>query len=161
MGDYNKLEVAMEIPTKLGAVKLGRLTGSVKAKYENWLEGRARQRVFDLRETLGPQNYKESMKSVQEECAAGTFSWGGDAWRSSLQQLPGIVKIGCLLTDSAQAGQGFDEEKLIEIIVDESQEAERIKAAGAISVTPLTTAIMEAMSACPNFLAPPMRGARD
>ena len=147
MGDYNKLDGIKEIPVpceviSTGVLKLGRLTNRVKAQYEDWMEARARKRVFDLRASLDKQEFLESMQAVQEACASGSFSWGGDAWLSSLRQLPGRIKMIVLLAN---------DEKVTESAVLGLAKLPEIFSALASEVRAL-------LESSPNFLYPPIRG---
>lgn len=147
MGDFNKIDGAKEIPIPGGVLKLGRLTNRVKAQYEDWMEARARLRVFQLRASLDEKEFKESMQAVQEACASGAFSWGGDAWLASLKQVPGIVKLVCFLSEAAK--DKADETKVLELMVD-PQYAEG-----------LVVAVREVLDSSSNFLVPPVRGMAD
>ena len=156
MGDYNKLRGCIEVPTTNGPLYLcAQVSNDTKAKYEDWLEGRARRRPFELKQSgdIDDAEFKQSMRSVQEACAAGTFSWGGDAWMMSLGQFPGIISFASILAKDAESGARemngsilLPKDILERFFVDQA------------STECVSDAIREVTSSTPNFLAPPVRG---
>jgi hypothetical protein len=48
----------------------------IRGKYSAWCKLRARQEVIDQRDLLDPMSYKECLASVNEQIAAGAYSWG-------------------------------------------------------------------------------------
>lgn len=93
------------------------------------------------------------MRSVQEACAAGTFSWGGDAWLMSLQQMPGIIALASVLARDQESGARelngatLMPASLMNKHMGDTMSTEAVS--GAIS---LIASVTE------NFLAPPVRG---
>lgn len=152
------------MPTTDGPLYLASaVTNRVKGQYEDWLEGRARRRAFDMRTQMDDKEFKETMRAVQEACAAGTFAWGGAAFESSLEQVPGIVKMVALLANDKEVKrqhpeQAVDESRVLELIGDKSMrradpnDAEKHKHL-------LVSALEEIIKSTPNFLTPPNRGA--
>lgn len=146
----------MEMPTPAGPVYLSAsITNGVKARYEDWLEGRARRRVFELKDQMGPEEFHESMRSVTESSGAGVFSWGGAAFITSLKQMPGIVKMVVLLANTKKVRQAHPEQTITEDHV-----------LGMMSDPAMTVVFKEAIGGViqgsPNFLTPPTRtGAED
>jgi hypothetical protein len=105
--------------------------------------------VFQLHKAkeLDEAEYKASLRATTEACAAGTFAWGGDAWIASVQQIPGVVKLTCLLAESA--GHPIEEKTVIEIMADPASKAG------------LVAGIKEVMASCPNFMEGPDREAME
>jgi hypothetical protein len=103
MAEFNQLEGILEVPIEGGSVKLHRrITYRVKAATEDWLELRARKRVFRQRKKLNPEEYRESMDAVARISAVQT-KWGGPVWQEALKTLPGIVHFLALLVGSARS----------------------------------------------------------
>ena len=146
MGDFNTMNGVVEVPLPDGkSLKLARFVkNKVKAKFEDWLETRARKRVFEVKDQLTPQEFKESMRAVTEAAASGSLSWGGDAWVSSLQQMPGIVEMARLLAESA--GEKVEPSQVHEYL---------------LQGVPIGDVVREALTSTPNFLSPPVRGVED
>lgn len=69
----------------------GSFTMGVKWDYIDWMESRARKRVFQLKKKklLDEDEYHESLRTVQECASSGTFMWGGPAWQASFNSMPG------------------------------------------------------------------------
>ena len=142
------------------SIKLrNRIRNKIKAEFEDWLEYHARRRVFDMRTKFTAEEFAEMIKSVTRECAAYTFAWGGEAWESSIKQLPGTVTMIKLLIDDADRltrednveyrGQNVTETKVMEWMNDKV-------------VGPMLAAVFHSiMDASPNFLSPPVRGIDD
>lgn len=142
MSDHNDIDGVYEVPTSSGPIKLRSIvTNRVKALYESWLAAMPRRRVFDQHKEgfLNDREFKEALQSVDASDAAGTFSWGGDAWLASLQQLPGIVKMVTLLAD-------VDEDRVLDVVTDDA------------SFVALKQAVATVVKSTPNFLSPPKRG---
>lgn len=167
MGDWNQFDGVIEIglPTveqcgenkdlvalvqKLGGVlkMRNRCRNKVKAQYEDWLENRARRRVFDLRTSMSQKEFAESLGAVTLCCAAGTLSWGGEAWESSLQQLPGIVKIVQLFANDLDATQ---------VKQAEITESDILFLAHVDPPLQLNMVVRDILHSTPNFLSPPDR----
>lgn len=166
MGDYNKIEGIYEIPLphledgKEQSVKLRfRVRGLVKAEFEDWLEAYARRRVFDQRDTMNVQEFRESMDAVARLCAAHTFAWNGDACTHALNQTPGMVKFFMLLMRDAdrllernpdyEGPQKYTEADMIRLLSDPVIGVE------------FAQAIREIRNSDPNFRSPPIRGVED
>lgn len=156
MGDYNQIEGVYEVPVEGGTARSlflrGRVTNRVKARYEDWLEAQARKRVFRLREELDLKEYQESQKAVATASGAGAFSWGGDAWKASLQQQPGMVKLIYLLAEDAR--QSHPEQKVTEadvlaLLSDKKNSGD------------LGLAVQQILDTSPNFMSPPDRESPD
>lgn len=116
MGDYNKIsEGVVEVPTAEGPVRFSSsVKPRTKARFENWIEARARSRVFVLKDELAPDEYHASMQAVQEAVGAGTFRWGGDACQQALRQIPGITYMIVLLAAEVEQVNGkIDEARIL------------------------------------------------
>ena len=117
------------------------------------MEYRARRRVFDQREEMNPQEFKESMDAVARCVSSYTFAWGGDAWASSLGQLPGQVKFFTLLAKDADRLTGENQRM---------NETAFIKLLSDAKISPMLAVAMASIrDASPNFLSPPVRGVDD
>lgn len=156
MGSYNKMaDDVWEVPVPEGAVRFSaRVTYGMKAEYEDWLEGRARKRLFELRPTLSDQEFKESMRSVQETSASCGFGWGSDSWLASINTIPGSVKMMWIMAravkQEALNGVPLTEEKLLDWMQDPTVRA---------NLTGCVREILSSAQTVPNFLFPPIRGA--
>lgn len=101
MGEYNQIEGKLTIPRE-GGRDLSfsrRVTPRIKGQYEDWLELRARRRVFKFRQELSPDEFRESNDAVARQ--SNNFRWGGPVCNETLTTLPGIVKFMALLAEAA------------------------------------------------------------
>lgn len=143
MGDYNRLEGVLTIPTSHGEVRMKRqIVPAVKAAFEDWLELSARKRISELRKKLGEEAYVENMMNVNTLSAAGKLRWGGEAWRMAIQDVPGVVQLVVLLCH--ETGQ-------LDMTANTVMQIMNNKADGAV----LVAAVKEVMDGDPNFLSPP------
>jgi len=154
-GDYSRIDGVYEVPIPGGSLHLvNRIANSTKAAFEDWLEGQARKRVFQIRGQLEPQEFKESMRAVAEASGAGSFSWLGDAWLAAMNQVPGVVKMVCLLANHPKAkernGKAIDESYILALAQADKK-----------TLHVLSEAIKEIGESDPNFTHPPTRGAED
>lgn len=180
MGDYNKIDGVYEVPVKGGPIYFkSRVTNRVKAAFEDWLEGQARRRVFDLRKTMSPDEFDASMSAVTTESGAGTFRWGGTAYEKAIVQLPGLVKLAALLADGVP-DQKVDESRLLDLMTEaevvkegagwfivyrdgskdgafETEEAAKHNT----SAYTIVQAVNQIRRADPNFFSPPNRAIAD
>lgn len=153
MGSFNALDGVLELPLPDGPLHLSRqLDGYCKAEYEDWLEARARRRVFHMLKTkrINGMEFKKSMESVQTAVASGALSWGGDACNQSMENGPGLVQMAHILAKAASKkrpeykDQNYSLERIYKII----QSGEEWQ-------TMLAQALGEVMASSPNFLLPP------
>lgn len=190
MGDWNRIgNSIIEVPMPEGsALKLsGRITGNVKCAYEDWLENTARKRLFRQRDKLDPAEFNEHLASLQAEIGANTFSWGGKAWLSSINQLPGVTKLVAILMHEADPGQDSSGGRVMEllqtgftiarvadgwVVLDDKKVVGGPFSAESLAVEALEgyardhrsvsqmvqAAVAQAREASPNFLSPPERG---
>ena len=183
MGDFNKIDGCYELPLPRDkcppcdgsgkdkdaecvhcrgdgcvgpelTIKLrGRVRNIVKALFEDWLEGQARRRVFDMRQTMNPQEFRESMDAVARGVGSYTFAWGGDAWAVSLGNIRGQAKYFYLLMQDADRltneRQTYEEPDFIRWLKSRDM------------AVMFADANKQIMDATPNFLAPPVRGEED
>lgn len=143
-----------KVPVERSLKLRSRIRNIVKAKYEDWLEYRARRRVFDMKVNFSVDEYKDSMRAVADGVAAGDFSWGGDAWKHSFTQLPGQIKMLSLLAADAD-----------ELLISQQQEPQRISDTDMLQHyrdehvgVLLGQALLDIRRSDPNFLAAPVRG---
>lgn len=147
----SKIDGVLEVPiSETETLHLSkRVANRVKCRYEDWLEGRARRRVFQLKAEMSAKEYQDSMDAVARQAAAGTFEWAGDAWETSLKQMPGIIAMIRFLADEAdlhlQSPQKLNEETIFGWMANETTR------------DVLVGAMKEVMSASPNFPCPPIR----
>lgn len=159
MGDYNNMGGFIEVPLPEGEGQLflaSKVKQKVKRAFENWLEGRARKRVFQLRqsEEIDEMEYKEAQKSVSECSASGVFSWGGDAMQQAIRQIPGMVEMIRLLAWSAgtkgEPNPNGEEPITASRIMELFNKGVRFG-----------EYIQQIIDASPNFLHPPIPGEED
>lgn len=156
----NKIDGILEIPISGPpeepiCIYLSRqVTNNVKARYEDWLEGRARRRVFKFKEECNAKEYQDSMDAVARQAAAGTFEWSGDAWEVSLRQWPGIVKMIQLLSEDADQKLEAANKPPQKLTEDTIYSWTSDEVTGGV----LQMALKEVISASPNFRSPPIRG---
>lgn len=132
------------------SIKLrGRFRNIVKCEFEDWLEYRARRRLFDMRDQLSPSEFNESFTKLQEGIASYTFAWNGNAYAAAVGQVPGIVKLLSLLAKDADRLTGKPQD---------ITESDILKAFKHEQGTMLVQSLRQIMSASPNFHSPPMRG---
>lgn len=169
MGSYNALDGVIEIPLPNGrAFRVSRqVTNRIKARYEDWLESRARKRVFRLRpdpksddpDLLTAEEYAESMEAAMEAATVGVFAWGGTAWLKSLNTVPGAVQLLWLLANEADRKLPADQRlnlsppDIVQII--EDPELRTMTPEGR-PTSVLLTAMKEVLTASPNFTLPPV-----
>ena len=145
MGDYNRIEGVLVVPTKFGDVRMQRqVTPVVKAKIEDWLELSARRRTAHLRRQLGEAAYVEAMNSVTMLSAAGKLQWGGEAWRMAMGDAAGQIEL--IVALAHEAGQlDLAHETVVSVMNDPAD--------GAV----LAEALKQIMENNPNFLQRPAR----
>lgn len=146
-----------KVPVERNLYLRSRVRNDVKAKYEDWLEGRARRRLFEKKGEMTVDEYKDSLRAVATGVAAGDYSWGGDAWRHSWTQLPGQVKMLHLLANDADDllnSQGREPQRLTESAMLHHYID---KGVGPI----LGQFLIDVRTADPNFLESPVRGVPD
>ncbi len=188
MGDHNKLNGVYELHLPEGKTfhLSRRITNEIKARYEDWLEGAARRRVINAFKSgeLSAEEFKLSMEATSSASAAGKFSWNGEAWQESLQQLPGMVKLFSLLAQASGKEQKADDGAILELLQRQyfvgegeggwlvhgedgqkvlgpfgSEVQARTEAEAALPGTLFLLALKEIQSTSPNFRSPPVRGA--
>jgi hypothetical protein len=147
MGDFNKIDGIITIPTHLGEIKMLRqVPPCVKAAFEDWLELSVRRRIARLRKSLGEQEYAENMTQVGILSASGKLRWGGEAFREAIGDVAGIVQMVVLLAN--EAGQtDVDASRVVKIMSNPAD------------TKVLSAAIKEVFDSDANFLSPPMEAA--
>jgi hypothetical protein len=118
-----------------------RLTGNVKAEFENWLMESAWRRIFRIQKRFDASEFKKMKETVAVSVVA--MSWGSDACLAALESIPGSVKIASLLAEKADKNQDCSAMRIMQIATSE--------ASGDL----LKNALKEVMDASPNFLEPP------
>lgn len=152
--DYTRLADHYELPMVDGATLYlkNQLTPRIKADYQSWIVGNARRDVFELalREPSGDveadkrrmEDFDMAYERHQTFVASGSFNWGGKCCLSSLNQMPGLIKMVGLLAAACgktpltaeRCGQLFKSLATVKLV---------------------TKAIQEIMESSPNFLVPP------
>lgn len=136
------------------------LAGSVpqglKVDFVDWMEARARKRIFQLRKKgeLEEDEYKESLRSVNESVAANLLGWGTDAWEASFRSMPGQIKMFALLARWAEPYPDGrprndpcpDESGFLALYQDKDVAIQ------------LGEALQRILNSSPNFIEPPMEG---
>lgn len=151
-GDYNSIDSIMEVPLPDGSTLYvaGQITNWTKCRFEDWLEGQARKRPFDLRDQLTTQELKESLAAVVEASAARKLAWGGEAFRAALSDAAGVLKMLVLLTKDAdrrmKKDQGMTMTKMLHLCADPAMKE---------VMTSVTQQVLKASQA--NFFDPPIR----
>lgn len=147
---YSQIDGVVHVPLHDRTLYINsQVTGDVKSAYQSWLTGRPRRRVFDMKREgkLDDDEFKQALHSINIDDAACIFEWGGEGWRESLKQFPGIVKMITLLAndiDLKKYPQSVSEMDVWGWIGDKDiQEV-------------LIASFVEVMNTSPNFLCPPM-----
>ena len=152
------------VPTTDGDIYLrSHIPPRIKAEFETWMEGYARRRVFDLRpggpappdQQMDAEEHQASLDNVTELVGAGKFRWGAKACREALGDIPGIVQMVVLLSQSADRRmnlkQGLTQEKVLNWLDMDSPN-------GGPTWMQVGAVIKQIIKDTPNFMSPPTRG---
>lgn len=156
-GEFNPLEGVLEVPLANGkSIKLSRrVTNRIKARFEDWLELRARKSLFAIKRGLSVDEYRESLDSISR-ISATELKWGGPVMNEALQNLVGIVKFINLLAKAAFELQGNPLSEVTEgeilVMMQDPHDSEALVAA--------YKQVMEENRSV-NFLSPPDRAAAE
>ena len=146
MSDLNKIDGVYEVPLPEGTFYLAsRVTNRVKSKFQSWLSGRVRRRVFDARKqgVLDPAEFKESLDNLDAGDAAGRFDWGSVCWAETIQGTLGIVEaLSLLAEDCKRNGAKVSRQRVCELMVDDA------------TAEMMATAWGKILDASPNFRMP-------
>lgn len=82
-----------------------RVTNRIKARFEDWLELRARKSLFAIKKDLSIEEYRECLDSISR-ISPTEMKWGGPVMTEALQNLVGIVKFIALLAKAAHELRG-------------------------------------------------------
>lgn len=152
-----------QVPVERSIKFRARVRNIVKAQFEDWIEYRARRRLFDMQEgenPLNPLEFKMSMQELTKSIASYTLAWNGDACNQALVQVPGMCKMYMLLMKDgdrlleksegpAFRPQPYTESDILTWMNDE------------VIGHLLADAFGEIRKASPNFHQPPVRGMED
>ncbi len=65
---------------------------------------------------MDANRFSRSLMALQAGIGAGTFSWGGDAWLSSINQLPGMTRLASILAETADPNQDFSNDRILKVM---------------------------------------------
>lgn len=159
MGDFNALEGVIAIPISETETfdMWGQVPGRVKAKFEDWMELRARRRPFRFRSEFTGPEYREMQDAVARTVGSGQFRWCGDAFWAAIQSGPGVMALAWMLAEHAwhvRGGMSVEGKPLPQPTIDgvaALMKDEKTR-------EDITSAVKSVLDATPNFLAPPSPG---